>query len=1068
MAQLAVSLGSAAIGFAVGGPLGAQIGWAAGSLIGAALFAPSQQGPRLQDTKVQISSYGAAIPLPYGGFRLAGNVIWSTDLQEHSSESGGKGGPSVTSFSYTVSCAVAIADREIGGIRRIWADAKLVYDAREDADAATQVASASFAEYMTVYTGTEAQLPDPTIEAVEGSGNVEAYRGVAYVVFTNLPLGDYGNRIPNFTFETTTEAPAEVEATLLEPLRVYDWAIGDDGRPVHGVGDTLYTTGPQSLPQTSNTDFATLAALNAANYDGDYVFPVGGAGTQWVGLYRNDLSVGVYNIDADQLGVDPERLHYHLGIAPEGLWDIDDRDWNGSFLTSLSLAIGPRYLEIAGTGGGQPMVVTRVEGWHASNPHTEWPFVNNMASGISSGHDYDSYQLSYTGGYPLAELIATRVPTHAPKSCYPGNPCSAAEGAAELPGNDAFCLTCSGEVTPNYDWTIVSGTAKVLCDVEYRDGALYQNALGPVLLPGDPNYSNGTYWTAARDAAVAAGTMQADVAYPVVVSSYASGTAPPAASVAAGSMLLADIVEDICLRSGLDPADFNVDQLVDEVQGFAVTRQMPARSAIEPLRQAYWFDAVDDGEQIIFVKRGAASVATIQADDLGATEGGEPTSLVVPKRAQESELPAEVAVAYLVRDADYQTGTQQARRITTGSQQIVSLELPIVLEDDDAAGVADVLMVDAWQGRVERSFSTTRKWSRLLPTDVVTVDDGEFEYRGRLTEKIEDGPLIRWTLRDDAAATYSPSVTASPTSGGGGAIRFVGPMAIELMDIPALRDADDDAGFYAGAFSYIGSFRGGMLYKSVDDSAFAALQEMRVSATVGHATTALGTFDGGNVFDEANGVTVTIHSGGTLSSATTLQVLNGANAALLGDEVLQFRTATLVGTNTYRLSGMLRGRRGTEWAMVGHTATDRFVLLNEATIYRVLQSLPQLGEAYYRPVSYGQAVADAVSEAFSNTGAALKPLSPVHLVATPDGAELVLTWVRRTRIGGAWMDGVDAPLSEASESYRVRVFDAFGAVLEEQTVATQTATVASADAYSIEVVQLSATVGSGFPATLIL
>ena len=166
------------------------------------------------------------------------------------------------------------------------------------------------------------------------------------------------------------------------------------------------------------------------------------------------------------------------------------------------------------------------------------------------------------------------------------------------------------------------------------------------------------------------------------------------------------------------------------------------------------------------------------------------------------------------------------------------------------------------------------------------------------------------------------------------------------------------------------------------------------------------------------------------------------------------------------LSGLLRGRRGTEWAVSGHTSSDRFILLNEATIYRVSQSLSQLGTAYYRGVSYGQSVSDAASEVFQNTGAALRPLSPAHLTATVDGGDIVVKWVRRTRIGGAWADEIDAPLSEASESYRVRVLDATGAVLEEQTVSTQTATMADdTSAFSIEVVQLSATVGAGFAAT---
>ncbi len=53
-------------------------------------------------------------------------------------------------------------------------------------------------------------------------------------------------------------------------------------------------------------------------------------------------------------------------------------------------------------------------------------------------------------------------------------------------------------------------------------------------------------------------------------------------------------------------------------------------------------------------------------------------------------------------------------------------------------------------------------------------------------------------------------------------------------------------------------------------------------------------------------------------------------------------------------------------------------------------------------------------------GRATLPLSPVHLrcVWQSDGG-LMLHWVRRSRSGFAWIDGVDAPLDSGSEHYRL-------------------------------------------------
>ena len=79
-----------------------------------------------------------------------------------------------------------MAQGEISGIRRIWADGKEL-----DQTSVT----------VRIYKGTENQQPDPLIEARQGAGKAPAYRGTAYVVFEHLPVDDYGNRLPLLQFE---------------------------------------------------------------------------------------------------------------------------------------------------------------------------------------------------------------------------------------------------------------------------------------------------------------------------------------------------------------------------------------------------------------------------------------------------------------------------------------------------------------------------------------------------------------------------------------------------------------------------------------------------------------------------------------------------------------------------------------------------------------------------------------------------------------------------------------------------------------------------------------------------
>ncbi len=211
-----------AAGTAIGGPIGGAIGAIIGQQLDGRLFAPKpRQGPRLGELAVQTSSYGSQIPKLFGTMRVAGTVIWATDLKEERSKSGGgKGQPKTVNYSYSANFAVALSGRPILGVRRIWADGKLLRGAAGDFKTATG---------YRLHPGGEDQAVDPLIAAVEGAGEAPAYRGVAYAVFEDFQLADYGNRIPSLTFEVEADPGGTnvgaVAAALGEGLgTVGDWA----------------------------------------------------------------------------------------------------------------------------------------------------------------------------------------------------------------------------------------------------------------------------------------------------------------------------------------------------------------------------------------------------------------------------------------------------------------------------------------------------------------------------------------------------------------------------------------------------------------------------------------------------------------------------------------------------------------------------------------------------------------------------------------------------------------------------------------------------------------------------
>lgn len=68
---------------------------------------------------------------------------------------------------------------------------------------------------MRLYEGGEGQAVDPLIAPAEGPGGTPAYRGIAYAVFEDLPLVDFGNRIPNLTFEVIADpGPVDIGTAI--------------------------------------------------------------------------------------------------------------------------------------------------------------------------------------------------------------------------------------------------------------------------------------------------------------------------------------------------------------------------------------------------------------------------------------------------------------------------------------------------------------------------------------------------------------------------------------------------------------------------------------------------------------------------------------------------------------------------------------------------------------------------------------------------------------------------------------------------------------------------------------
>jgi len=222
--------------------------------------------------------------------------------------------------------------------------------------------------------------------------------------------------------------------------------------------------------------------------------------------------------------------------------------------------------------------------------------------------------------------------------------------------------------------------------------------------------------------------------------------------------------------------------------------------------------------------------------------------------------------------------------------------------------------------------------------------------------------------------------------------------------------------------------------------------------------------------DRANTLRVTLlDSTATLASIGEATALSRTdNIAILGDEILIFETATLVSPGVYDLTGLHRGLRGTD-THTAHAISDRFILLDTASIYRIALADSRLGTTIdYRVVPYDEEPSSQPSYSLTYHGRAYWPYAVAHLAASDaGGGNYAVTWTRRDRLDGEWRDGVDVPMSETTESYLIQVWD--GATLDySATVSTPSATVPAVAGNTITVYQISAKTGNGHPRSLTL
>lgn len=1159
-----------AVGGALGGPIGSFVGlmfgkWIDNKVLGLGPADIKQEGPRLENLLVQVSSYSAPIPRLYGTMRLAGNVIWARPIREQKLTdeiSGGCFGPDTTivKYNYYGTFAIGLCQGPIDAILRIWADTKLVYDNSTINHDVVQIPRLSYR----VYLGDETQTADPTMEHFEGVGNVPGYRGLAYVVFNDLHLAEFGNRIPNMSFEITTNAGSSQPFDEFPELSLASFNQ-DDFRveAPAGLFAVLHTSGIWTrLNLREGTIVKTVNNGDVGNPNAGFDY----GGTDFI--YTSAPGVA-FDTDAIHKLIARSFSVMNLGAdIPQGMKQVTYGSPPRQIGSQVSTASGVIFA--LSTSGLKFYLFTD----HLAEPYLTYilPADGHM---IAVRRGEIAYVVCSDGGSPGTTYVVR----------FDGNIPLTFNVTAYILNGERICF----DVTTN-QIIVFSGSTQSLSFFDADTMAHIVTMSGIVGVYNVSEFRRGVVdgylWIGGQSLLykidVAAHTIAATYTLPFIKSAggfydslmnsywYGSNAVSPSGGfvrlflnrLIGNGVPLSDVVTDLCGQLGLVPSEIDVTALTDTVKGFCIDNRMSGRAAIEALMAAYFFDACESDGKIKFPKRLGSSIASIPETELGAhlADSSRPQTFI-KSRTELWETPRIIEIEYLdallinervvafglntppgaptlgdvyvvgtsptgawvgygnqlaywtaggwvfvvplegwrifdegllvnyVFDGSlwernsaastYRIGLQRASRQTVDSDLVVTVRLPLVMDSQEAARVAEKHLKLAWIARNASEVAVGRKHIKLDPTDIITVTAQGTEHRLRIVQIKNAGGVLQLSCVDDDVAAYSSSAVGITLPDEPGGVDWQGPTEYEMIDCPLLSDSTNTPGVYIAATGVTTNWKGATMYRSNDGSSWTILIRVVNDGVIGSSTNLLADVADPNVWDEGNSINVFLQDTiDSLISATEAEVLNGANVGILGDEIIQWQNAVAQANGSFTLSRLLRARKGTEYATGTHSIGDRFAILEASKIHFTPLGVSDKNvERFYLSVSLGTAFDSGLEQAFTCQIRNMMPLSPVHIEGSRDGSNnLTITWVRRTRIAGDWVDAVDVPLGETVEAYECDILDGpAGAVLRtitglSTTSASYTAAQQTADGgtpgnpVTVVVYQISTVVGRGFGA----
>lgn len=461
---------------------------------------------------------------------------------------------------------------------------------------------------------------------------------------------------------------------------------------------------------------------------------------------------------------------------------------------------------------------------------------------------------------------------------------------------------------------------------------------------------------------------------------------------------LGDVVEDFCRRAGLPAESIDVSELYpDIVPGIKVSVAEGLDKPIDWLREIYQFDKSQHGKKIHFPRRGRPITFRIPYEHLIVTGVDQALAQEI---VDEKKLPRKVSINHIDSTGGFaknkQTASRRSNLITTDEE--MTIESGVVLTPDQAANAALVILKTKHAEQYQYKFSTSIRYTEITPGDVGEVEDelGVW-HRVRMEEKNEDAKIIEWdAIQDGGSLAYAGinpagQVLDTPVSTTPG---LVGDTTLEILNLPVQRDQDDELGLYIAARGTGTGWSGYVLYYSIDlGLSYLEGYQSSQSSNIGETTLSMSDSD----------TTVEVLMPDPLESVSDAQLAAGYNRAVIGDEEVQYKTATLLGMvgdlYHYAVSGIVRGAMHTlaePWA-----AGIRFVTIDTSVLFLQLQRQFYGIDIYYKAVSFGQSVDEVAAVAYLFDHAANQTEWQVSSFQAmqDDSPDAKISWAPSPRLG---------------------------------------------------------------------